>query len=96
MITDGAPTDEWQTAATKVKEGEAAKAFQFYAVGVQDANIEILKQISVKAPLTLDSLRFRDLFQWLSSSQKSVSRSKAGEAVPLVNPTAPDGWASAG
>ena len=94
MITDGAPTDNWQAAASRIKEGETAKGFNFYAVGVHDANFEILKQISVKAPLKLDGLRFRDLFQWLSSSQKSVSRSKAGESVPLVNPTAPDGWAT--
>ena len=32
LITDGAPTDAWQTAASKVKEGEKSKSFAFFAV----------------------------------------------------------------
>lgn len=90
LITDGAPTDAWQTAATRVREGESNRAFAFFAVGVQDANFDVLQQISVRAPQRLDGLRFRDLFQWLSNSQKAVSRSQAGEEVQLPKP----GWAS--
>ncbi|CAG0909001.1 unnamed protein product, partial [Cyprideis torosa] len=62
LITDGGPTDEWQSAAAAIREGEASKAFAFFAVGVQGANMEILQQISVKEPLMLDGLKFRDLF----------------------------------
>jgi uncharacterized protein YegL len=94
LITDGAPTDEWQSAAAAVKEGESAKAFAFFAVGVQGANMDVLGQFSVRAPLRLDGLRFRDLFQWLSNSQQRVSRSTPGEDVPLLDPTTgPKGWA---
>lgn len=94
LITDGGPTDSWQTAARRVKDGETSKAFAFFSIGVENARIDVLAQISTRQPLKLKELRFRDLFQWLSSSLKSVSRSTPGDEVPLQNPTTPNGWAS--
>ena len=53
FITDGEPTDEWRTAAAKVHEGEKSKAFAFFAVGVEGADFDVLRQISVRDPLHL-------------------------------------------
>jgi len=91
LITDGGPTDEWHSAAAAVREGEASKKFAFFSIGVQGANMDVLKQISVREPLQLDGLRFRDMFRWLSSSLRSVSQSTPGTEVPLQPP---QGWTS--
>jgi len=89
LITDGAPTDGWQKAASAIREGEEKKSFAFFAVGVQNADMNILKQLSVREPLKLEGLKFRELFQWLSNSMKSVSRSIPGDKIQLAPPS---GW----
>ncbi|MFC6619060.1 vWA domain-containing protein [Deinococcus radiophilus] len=90
LITDGAPTDDWHAAAAAVREGEAAKSFAFFSVGVQGADLSVLGQIGGREPLMLSGVRFRELFQWLSSSLRSVSQSMPGDRVVLESPA---GWA---
>jgi uncharacterized protein YegL len=94
LITDGFPTDNWQQAAKLVREGEAQKSFAFFAIGVKEARMDILRQISSREPLQLKGLEFRKMFEWLSTSMRSVSRSVPGTDVPLESPVTPSGWAS--
>jgi uncharacterized protein YegL len=87
LITDGAPTDDWHRGAERVraKEGEVA----FFAVGVgSDADMRTLGQIASpnRPPVRLDGLKFRELFEWLSRSFKSVSGSSPGQQVALPSP----------
>ena len=89
LITDGAPTDNWQRAAQRIREGEQNKEFSFFAVGVANADMGILAQIAPRGGLKLDGLKFRELFMWLSSSLSRVSASNTGDRVALPPPT---GW----
>jgi len=91
LITDGEPTDEWQTAAKRVQESESRKALAFFAVGVEQADMSRLAQISPRErpPKPLIGLEFKSLFLWLSRSLTNVSHSKVGDQVPL-EPV--DGW----
>lgn len=94
FITDGEPTDSWKEAAEKVREGERNKKFAFFTVGVEGANFDILKQISsAREPLHLKGYSFREMFQWLSQSQRSVSHSTPGQE-DQVKLTSPSGWAT--
>jgi len=96
LITDGEPTDSYTAAVEALRDGQRRKHFEFFAVGVQGANMNVLKQISgERAPLNLKGLQFREMFRWLSNSLSAKSRSQVLDApVAVENPTAPQGWAS--
>ena len=83
LITDGEPSDDWQAAAARVKQGERKKEFVFFAVGVEDADMEILQAIAAQPPKKLRETNFRDLFLWLSQSMKAVSISNVGDKLTL-------------
>ena len=87
LLSDGAPTDgdRWQHAAKKVHAGEAARNFSFFAVGVEGANFDILKQIAppTRPPLCLNGLSFKEMFLWLSASMKKASTTKQGDQIAL-------------
>jgi uncharacterized protein YegL len=94
LITDGEPTDNWHRAAELVRAGEQSKAFAFFAIGVEGAKFDVLRQLSLRQPLKLNGLQFREMFRWLSASLSLVSRSTPGDEISLKNPATPDGWAS--
>ena len=87
LITDGSPTDSVANAASLLRAGEQQKSFMFFAVGVDQAAMDVLAGISVRAPLKLAGLRFSDLFAWLSSSLSNLSRSHVSQP-----PDLPPAW----
>ncbi|GAC1393160.1 MAG: VWA domain-containing protein [Ktedonobacteraceae bacterium] len=92
IITDGAPTDQWQVAAQRVRSEEDAKAFLIFPIGVAGADMNMLSQLSTqRPPLWLKELQFVEFFKWLSKSQKIQSASKIGEQIGLPTPA---GWAT--
>lgn len=90
LITDGAPTDAWENAARRVREGEAEGKFCFFTVAVEGADMDTLKEINTveRPPILLNGLDFKSLFVWLSTSMKRVSSAKVGEMLALP----PVGW----
>jgi len=87
MITDGQPNDKWSNAVTLIKQGEEDKEFVFFAVGVEEADMDTLAKISVREPLKLRGLAFGELFQWLSNSLREGSKGDPSEAKRLPPPT---------
>ena len=100
MVTDGEPTDMrpgdalWHDVTAKIATGERDRKFLFFAVGVEPANMDLLKRIASRErePVQLARGRFREMFVWISKSQQRVSASRPGEEVVLDNPVAPNGW----
>ncbi|MGB3237027.1 MAG: VWA domain-containing protein [Geitlerinemataceae cyanobacterium] len=92
LITDGEPQgesdDAVRRAVDRLRDDETGKRVAFFAVGVENANMKRLSEISVRAPLKLQGLNFREMFVWLSASMQRVSNSKPDEQVPLP----PPGW----
>ena len=92
MITDGEaqgePGNLLEKAAQRIKEEEANKRVAFFTVGVENANMTRLSQISVRTPIKLKGLNFTELFLWLSASMSAVSHSRLDEQVALP----PIGW----
>jgi uncharacterized protein YegL len=90
LITDGGPTDNWYNVAQLIKEGEEKNAFAFFAIGVEGANMDVLSKLSVRSPIKLKGLMFREFFLWLSSSMKMVSSKNPGTTIQMLPPS---GWA---
>lgn len=99
MITDGYP-DHCPKKEGLNDEIEAAvrnKEFNFWAIGVQGANMEMLKDMSVSQydgslkALKLKGIRFVELFKWLSTSFSKISNSTEGDKIDLRPEKTDDG-----
>ena len=86
LIADGGltePPDQIESASERLKSAEREKRVAFFAIGVEDADMKQLAQLSPRAPLRLKGLAFNELFVWLSASMSRVSSSRPGDEVRL-------------
>lgn len=87
VISDGEPTDDpatWQAVSNLCLEAEAQGKCIIFPIGVGNANLAVLQQISSTPALMMSEAKFKEYFQWLSVSLQDVSRSRPGENVQLA------------
>ena len=93
LITDGGPDggQDVPGLAKEIRDGVSKKEFFFFAIGVQGADMNMLKTISDPSmpAAQLQGLKFSNFFKWLSASMTTVTNSKDGDKVNLPNPA---GW----
>ncbi len=93
-MTDGAPTDNIDSAVRRVVDLVDAKKLTVFPIGIGGgADMKTLARFSPnRDPLRLDGLKFKGFFEWLSRSVARVSRSTPGDSVKL-DPEGLAGWA---
>jgi uncharacterized protein YegL len=87
LITDGEPDSDQDVKglAKEIHDATKAKKFAFLAVGVEGANMKILREVSNPdmPPQQLQGLKFSAFFKWLSASMSTVTSSDSGQQVNL-------------
>jgi uncharacterized protein YegL len=86
LLSDGDDTspkpDRTDEAARRIQELEARNGFDFFAVGVQHADLRRLANFSGKRPpVLLKGLRFAEMFSWFVQSVERISMSQPGQRV---------------
>ena len=96
LMTDGEPDDDQDVdgLAARIKLDTASKRYAFLPIGVEGANMGILKQISGSIPpMKLQGTKFSSFFKWLSASMGTVVSAEQGQKVDLSSGA--DDWMDA-
>jgi len=88
LLTDGAPTDDIQVAASRLHSEHARRRLSFIAVGTSGADMKLLERLSPpgQPALMLDDLRFGKLFTWVSTSLGSIAKLNPKDQAVLISP----------
>ncbi len=87
LITDGEPTDivpnddMWKNVVKSVHEGERQREFAFLATYFDGADISILAEISIREPVKLNGINFKDVFLWLCDYSVIFSYSSINDII---------------
>ena len=91
IMSDGAPNDNWQTAASNFKQLEKDGKFTVFTIAVGDADQDILSEFSNREPQKLKGIDFTKLFVWISKSVR-IGSQKVSDSDKTSLP--PIDWAS--
>lgn len=87
LMTDGEPTDaieEINSLSQRIKNDTTNKRYVFLPIGVEGANMTILKELQgTIPPMMLKGTRFSAFFKWLSASMGTVVKAEEGVQVNL-------------
>jgi len=87
LMTDGFPDSgqDIEGLSEKVFEGVENKHFNFWAFGVDGADMNMLEKISHNQfkPMKLKGLDFTKFFKWLSSSMSTITASHDGDNIDI-------------
>ncbi len=93
LMTDGAPTDDWRSAADALKKENDSGRLLFWGIGIGAADFGTLAQIlpMSRPPAKLQGLKFSEFFRWLTDSLRTVTtKSTPGSgqvtALPSTDP----------
>ena len=92
IISDGVPTDDWKESANRAHKLSSERKLVSIPIGVGDADMDVLSAFSSKPAISLDGLKFREFFLWLSASMSRVSASTSSDAA--VQLPSIDSWGS--
>lgn len=96
LMSDGQPTDDWMSAAEHCRNAELANKVAVFPIAVgEGAAADVMAQFSSKGAANvkrMNSLKFQELFLWLSASMKVVSQARPGGQAQLP---AVDSWSNA-
>ena len=91
LMSDGAPTDNWQATAKRLRTMAESRQVSVLCIGIgKGADLEILGQFSTRPAKSLEGVKFREFFQWLSQSMERMSQSILGTGVVQLAST--DSW----
>ena len=91
IISDGAPNDNWEEPARNFKNLESNGKFSTFTIAVEDADVNILSEFSLRSPNKLNGIEFKKLFEWISASVK-IGSQKASDSEKTNLP--PIDWTS--
>ncbi len=94
LMSDGAPTDPFESAAERCREAEKAQKVAVFPIAVGSGLSDAMGAFSLngnRGVKQLKGLQFRELFLWLSASMQVVSHSTPGGQAQLPST---DTWAT--